>query len=33
VEIHGSAGEIEKLKGPMTGLKPQWFEFQCGVEK
>jgi len=33
VEVHGSAGELEKLKGPLSGLKPQWFEFQCGVEE
>jgi hypothetical protein len=31
VEIHGPAGELEKLKGPMAGLKPAWFAYECGV--
>ncbi len=33
VEVHGSAVELEKLKGPMGGLNPAWFVFECGVEK
>jgi len=31
VEVHGSAAELEKLKGPLAGLKPEWFVFECGV--
>lgn len=31
VEVHGSAGDLSKLKEPLAGLKPEWFEFQCGV--
>lgn len=33
VEVHGSAADLAKLKGPLAGLKPEWFEFQCGVVK
>jgi len=31
VEIHGSNADLEKLKGPLAGLKPEWFVFECGV--
>ena len=31
VEIHGSRAELEKLKGPLAELKPEWFVFECGV--
>lgn len=31
VEAHGSAKELQNLKGPLAGLKPEWFEFECGV--
>ncbi len=31
VEVHGSAEELAKLKGPLADLKPQWFEFERGV--
>jgi hypothetical protein len=30
VEVHGAAAELEKLKGPLSGLKPEWFVFECG---
>ena len=30
-EVHGSPADLAKLKGPLAGLKPEWFEFQCGV--
>ncbi len=33
VEIHGSAEAITKLKGPMAGLKPEYFEFFTGVKR
>jgi len=33
VEVHGSAKELEKLKGPMGALNPAWYVFECGVEK
>ena len=32
VEIHGPAAELEKLKGPMAGLNPAWFVYECGVK-
>jgi hypothetical protein len=25
LEVHGPAAEIDKLRGPMAGLKPQFF--------
>jgi hypothetical protein len=31
VEIHGTNADLEKLKGPLAGLKPEWFAFECGV--
>lgn len=31
LEVHGPADEIEKLKGPMGELNPQWFIHHSGV--
>ncbi len=31
VEVHGARGHLEKLKGPLANLHPEWFEFECGV--
>ncbi len=33
VEVHGSADDLARLKSPLADLKPQWFEFECGVTK
>ena len=33
VEVHGSAEELAKLRGPLADLKPEWFEFERGVER
>ena len=33
LELHGPAGELDKLKGPLTALNPAWFAFECGVKK
>lgn len=33
VELHASQENIEKLKGPLAGLNPEWFVFQVGVVK
>lgn len=30
LEVHGPAAELAKLKGPMAGLNPQWFELADG---
>jgi quinol monooxygenase YgiN len=30
LEVHGPAAEIDKLRGPMAGLKPQFFELVPG---
>jgi quinol monooxygenase YgiN len=26
LEVHGPAAELDKLRGPLAGLDPQWFE-------
>ena len=31
LEVHGSAGELAKLKGPLAHLKPTWFVYECGL--
>ena len=31
LEIHGPAGELEKLKGPLAKLQPAWFALECGL--
>ncbi len=31
VELHGPAGELEQLKGPLAQLKPAWFVRESGV--
>lgn len=33
VEMHGAHSELEKLKGPLADLKPEWFVFECGVAR
>lgn len=30
LEVHGPAAELDKLRGPMGGLKPQWFTLAEG---
>ena len=30
LEVHGPAAELAKLKTPMAGLNPQWFELESG---
>ena len=31
VEVHGASASLEKLKGPLGNLNPEWFLFECGV--
>ena len=33
IELHGPAGELEKLKGPLAQLNPAWFACECGVDR
>ena len=33
LEIHGPASELEKLKGPLTHLNPNWFALEASLEK
>jgi quinol monooxygenase YgiN len=30
LEVHGPAAELDKLRGPMAGLNPKWFELEAG---
>jgi quinol monooxygenase YgiN len=30
LEVHGPAAELEKMKGPLAGWNPVWFELECG---
>ncbi len=31
LEIHGPAGELEKLKTAIGHFKPEWFVYECGM--
>jgi hypothetical protein len=31
LEVHGPAAELEKLKGPLAHLKPEWFVLEAGL--
>jgi hypothetical protein len=31
LEVHAPAAEVEKLRGPMAGLKPQFFVLEEGI--
>jgi hypothetical protein len=33
LEVHASAAEIEKLKGPLAAMNPEWFVFETGVTR
>lgn len=33
VEVHGPAGELDKLRGPLADLKPAWFTWWGGVTR
>ena len=33
VEVHGSAEELEKLKGPLAHLNPAWFTIEASVRR
>lgn len=33
LEIHGPAAELEKLRQPLAGYNPAYFEQECGVKK
>lgn len=33
VEVHGPAAELDLLRGPLGGLNPDWFAYECGVVK
>lgn len=32
-EIHGPESELAQLRGPMAGLKPQYFVLECGFRR
>ena len=33
LEVHGPAEELEKLRGPLADLKPEWFTWLGGVRR
>jgi quinol monooxygenase YgiN len=33
LEIHGPAAEVNKLRGPLAELNPQFFTLECGFRK
>ena len=33
VEVHGARPHLDKLKGPLANLNPEWFAFECGVSR
>jgi quinol monooxygenase YgiN len=33
LEVHGPAAELDKLRGPLGGLNPQWFTLGIGFRK
>ena len=33
LEVHGPAAELAKLKQPLAGLNPQWFELEEGFRR
>lgn len=33
LEVHGSAEELEKLRGPLSDLKPEFYVYECGVSR
>jgi len=33
LEVHGTNANLEKLKGPLSAFKPEWFVFECGVAR
>ena len=33
LEVHGPAAELAKLQGPLDGLNPRWFIYECGFSR
>ena len=33
LEVHGPAAELAKLKDPFEALEPEYFAWECGVER
>ncbi len=33
LEVHGPAAELELLRGPLGGLNPAWFTYECGMQR
>ena len=33
VEVHASRANLDKLREPLAKLNPEWFEFDCGVQR
>ncbi len=33
LEFHGPAAELDKLRGPLSALKAEWFVWECGLNR
>lgn len=33
IEVHGPAGELEKLRGPLSHLNARWFQREAGLPR
>lgn len=33
IEVHGGELELDKLRGPLGGMNPQWFVFEAGAAR
>ena len=33
IELHGPAGELDKLREPLAGMNPDYFLLDCGIGK
>lgn len=33
LEVHGAAAELEKLKDALGPMNPEWYVFECGLER
>lgn len=33
LEVHGPAGELDKLREPLADLNPQYFTLECGIRR
>jgi quinol monooxygenase YgiN len=32
LELHGPAAELDRLRGPLAAMNPEWYVLECGVK-